>query len=91
MQIIGLNSVTGEQLKFELQTGGRFVVLECCISILIMTFKRFLECVLSPLGREWLQPEHSLVAMLAPFWLVGYTLGTDLDRILCRAQLPGRT
>jgi hypothetical protein len=40
MQIIGLNNVTGEQLKFELQTGGRFVVFEYCISILIMTLKR---------------------------------------------------
>jgi len=39
-KIIGIENMNGAQLSAELQNGGRFVVYEYVISILIMTFYR---------------------------------------------------
>lgn len=38
--IQGVDGLTVAQLQDELQRGGRFVVFEYCISILVMTFRR---------------------------------------------------
>ncbi|HEX8822248.1 MAG TPA: hypothetical protein VF794_20145 [Archangium sp.] len=38
--IQGVEGMSVSQLQDELQRGGRFVVFEYCISILVMTFKR---------------------------------------------------
>jgi hypothetical protein len=40
MQIVGIDGMTHEQLRSELQNGGKFVFYEYCISIIILTFKR---------------------------------------------------
>jgi len=40
MKIKGVDGMTTERLKFEVQHGGRFVIFEYCISVLVMTFKR---------------------------------------------------
>lgn len=39
-KIIGIDGMSGSQLSWELENGGKFVVFEYCFSILIMTFKR---------------------------------------------------
>jgi hypothetical protein len=40
MKIVGIEGMTGQQLSAELQRGGKFVIYQYCISILILTFKR---------------------------------------------------
>ena len=40
MKIIGVEGLTNEQVNDEIGRGGRFVLYQYCISILIMTFKR---------------------------------------------------
>lgn len=40
MKIIGIESMTGQELGHELDRGGRFVIYEYTFSVLIMTFKR---------------------------------------------------
>jgi hypothetical protein len=40
MNIIGIEKMDRQQLTYELDRGGRFVIYEYCISIFIMTFKR---------------------------------------------------
>lgn len=40
MKIIGLEDMSGADLSAELEKGGKFVVYQYCISILVMTFKR---------------------------------------------------
>ncbi len=40
MKIIGIEGLTWEELSRELQQGGRFVIYEYCISIVVMTFKQ---------------------------------------------------
>lgn len=40
MEIKGLHRMTGEDLVREIESGGKFVIYEYCISIAIMTFKQ---------------------------------------------------
>lgn len=40
MKIVGLEGITPEQLHVELQSGGRFVIYQYCISVVLMSFKR---------------------------------------------------
>lgn len=40
MKIRGTENMTADQVNFELQRGGKFVLFQYCISIVILTFKR---------------------------------------------------
>ena len=40
MKIHGLDNITGAQLAEEIDKGGKFVIYQYCVSILIMTFRR---------------------------------------------------
>lgn len=40
MDIVGLEGMSMQELSWELDKGGRFVVFTYCISVLVMTFKR---------------------------------------------------
>ncbi len=39
-KIVGLDGLSGDLLNHELQLGGKFVVFQYCVSIVVMTFKR---------------------------------------------------
>jgi hypothetical protein len=39
-KIIGLEGISGSELNSQLHSGGKFVVYQYCISIVIMTFRR---------------------------------------------------
>lgn len=40
LKIIGIDGLTVNELNDELERGGKFVIYQFCISILVMTFKR---------------------------------------------------
>jgi hypothetical protein len=40
MKVNGLGNMSDEQIKFELQRGGKFVMYGFCISVVILSFKR---------------------------------------------------
>jgi hypothetical protein len=40
MKILGTETMSTDEVNFELQRGARFVIYEYCISLLIITFKR---------------------------------------------------
>ena len=40
MRIKGIENMSRDQLNHELERGGRFVIFQYCISIVILTFKR---------------------------------------------------
>jgi len=40
MKILGIEGMTPEQLNFELQRGGRFVIFQYAISVIVMSFRR---------------------------------------------------
>jgi hypothetical protein len=82
VKILGIQGLTNEQVKQEVARGGRFVIYQYCISILIMTFKRPSEiyfvrgdenAVVKGLG-------FSAVSMLLGWWGIPwgpiYTIGS---------------
>jgi hypothetical protein len=40
MTIRGLEGMSDDQVRFEIQRGGKFVIYSYCVSVLIMTFRR---------------------------------------------------
>jgi hypothetical protein len=40
MRIIGIEGMTGQELREELIRGGKFVIYEYCISLIVLTVKR---------------------------------------------------
>ena len=40
MKIKGLENITNHELSMEIQNGGKFVIFQYCISVVILTFKR---------------------------------------------------
>jgi hypothetical protein len=62
--------MTFDQLRFELDRGGKFVVFEYCVSILILTFKNptdiyFIREGESAAGRSF---GYSLVSLVMGWW-----------------------
>lgn len=39
-KIKGIDGLTNDQINYELKNGGKFVIYEYCISIVVMSFKR---------------------------------------------------
>lgn len=68
-KIIGLEDIqSGGQLQQELQQGGKFVMYQYCISLLIITFKRSSNIY-------FLRQEENAVVKGLPFTLLSFVLG----------------
>jgi|SRR6266853_2057587 len=39
-KIQGIDGMSNEQVRFELERGGRFVLFQYCVSVIVITFKR---------------------------------------------------
>lgn len=69
-KIIGAEGLTADQLKYEIQNGGKFVVFLYCISVIILTFKQssdiyFIRSGESAFGKSF---SFTLVSLLAGWW-----------------------
>lgn len=68
-KIVGLEGIqSGGQLQQEIQQGGKFVMYQYCISLLIITFKR-------PSNIYFIRQEESAVVKGLPFTLLSLLLG----------------
>jgi hypothetical protein len=70
MKIVGLGDMTVDELRFELNRGGKFVIFEYCVSILILTFKNptdihFIRSGESAAGKSF---GYSLVSLVLGWW-----------------------
>jgi len=70
IDIIGLEGLSEDQIKFELSRGARFVVFQYCISIIILTFKRssdiyFIKAGEGTFGKGII---HTLISLLLGWW-----------------------
>ncbi len=63
MKIRGTESMTTDQVNFELQRGGKFVLFQYCVSLLIVTFKR-------PSDIYFVRSGESAVGKSIPFTLI---------------------
>jgi hypothetical protein len=69
-KIIGVEGLTADQIRFELQRGGRFILFQYCVSVIFVTFKRpspvyFIRAGESPLGKSL---SFTLLTLVAGWW-----------------------
>ena len=68
MNIYGLENLSSQQLSQEVLRGGKFVVFEYCISLLIVTFKR-------SSGIYFFRPGEGTLSKSISFTLLSFFLG----------------
>ena len=70
MKIQGLHGIKGEQLNIELQRGGKFVIYQYCLSMLVLTFKRPSDVYFIKAGTSRINKglKFSLVSFLCGWW-----------------------
>jgi hypothetical protein len=52
MKIQGIEGMSTDQLRFEIQRGAKLVFYQYCISILVMTFRRSSDVYYIPAGES---------------------------------------
>ena len=52
MKINGIESMSSDQLRFELQRGARIVCYNYCVSLLVITFRRSSDAYFIPPGEN---------------------------------------
>ena len=68
MNIIGIDGMTRQQLADEIQRGGKFVIYQYCISIILLTFKR-------PSDIYFIRAEESAIKKGLSFTAISLFLG----------------
>jgi hypothetical protein len=70
MKIAGIGSMSVEQLNQAIDQGGKFVIYEYCISVLIMTFKRPSDIQFIPAGSSRFKKGigFTLTSLLLGWW-----------------------
>ncbi len=68
MKIEGIEGMSADQIRFEVQRGGKFVLYHYCVSIVVMTFRRSSPVYFIPTG-------HSAAGKGLPWTLLTLVLG----------------
>lgn len=68
MKIVGLGDMTFGELQFEIDRGGKFVIFEYCVSIVVLTFK-------NPTDVYFIRGGESAFSRSFGFSLVSFVLG----------------
>ena len=68
--IQGIDGMSSDQVRFELERGGRFVLFQYCVSIIVVTFKRsspiyFIRAGENPLAKGI---GFTLLTLVAGWW-----------------------
>ena len=67
-KIKGIEGMTDDHIRFEVQSGAKFVIFEYCISAVIITFRRNSEIY-------FIKPGESAVAKRLPYTLLSLVAG----------------
>ncbi len=70
MKIRGITDLSVDQLNFELQRGGKFIIFQYCISALVVTFKRPSDIYFVRAGESLVSKSmgFTLVSLVAGWW-----------------------
>ena len=70
MKVLGIEGMTPEQLRFEIQRGARLVCYQYCISVVVMTFRRSSDIYFIPAGESAVSRgmQWSLLTFLLGWW-----------------------
>jgi len=88
MKINGLDGLTINDLNRELERGGKFVVYQFCISIVVATFRRSSEIYFIPAGHTGISKGlvFSLISFVFGWWGIPwgpiYTIGSLFNNFI---------
>ena len=70
MKIIGTDHLTNEQVKHELSKGGKFVIYQYAVSLLVVSFKRSSDIYFVTSDRPFTGPRlgYTLLSLIAGWW-----------------------
>ena len=70
MKILGIEGMSPDQLKFEIQRGAKLVRYQYCISIVVMTFRRSSNIYYIPAGESVVAKglPWTLLTLVAGWW-----------------------
>jgi hypothetical protein len=68
MKIKGLEGLSDEQIKIEMERGGKFIIFQYCISIIVMTYRR-------PSSIYFIKKNDGTFGKSLPFTLISFLLG----------------
>lgn len=70
MKIQGIEGMTPDQLRFEIQRGAKLVCYQYCISIVVMTFRRSSDIYYIPAGESAVSKglPWTLLSLVAGWW-----------------------
>jgi hypothetical protein len=70
MKIQGIEGMSTDQLRFEIQRGAKLVFYQYCISILVMTFRRSSDVYYIPAGESAVSKglPWTLLSLVAGWW-----------------------
>ena len=70
MKIHGIEGMSPDQLRFEIQRGAKFVLYQYAISVLVMSFRRASDIYFIPAGESSVSKglPWSLVSLVAGWW-----------------------
>lgn len=70
MKIQGIEGMSTDQLRFELQRGAKIVCYHYCISIVVMTFRRSSDAYFIPAGESTVTKglPWTLLSLVAGWW-----------------------
>ena len=70
MKIQGIEGISPDQLRFEIQRGAKLVCYQYCISIVVMTFRRSSDVYYIPAGENAVAKglPWTLLSLVAGWW-----------------------
>jgi hypothetical protein len=70
MKIVGTETLTREQVQYELSKGGKFVVYQYCVSLFFVSFRRSSDIYFVTSDRPFTGARlgYSLLSLLAGWW-----------------------
>jgi hypothetical protein len=90
MKIQGIEGMSPDQLRFEIQRGAKLVCYNYCISVIVMDVSPIFPGVFRPGGRKHALQRITLDSANAGDGLVGISLGTDLQHSVAGGEPQGR-
>ena len=70
MKILGIDGMSTDQLRFEIQRGAKLVCYQYCISLLVITFRRSSDVYFIPAGESAVSKglPWTLLSVVAGWW-----------------------
>jgi len=70
MKILGIEGMSPDQLKFEIQRGAKLVAYQYCVSVLVITFRRSSDVYFVPAGESAVSKglPWTLLSLVAGWW-----------------------